>query len=279
MNLVVDGGSVPSGEDPMGTETFQIGPEAAELYEAEFVPAIFAEWAPRLVAAAGVGEGDHVADIACGTGIVARHARAVVGPTGTVVGVDLNPAMLAVADRVTDDVELRQGDAADLPLADGAVDVALCQMALMFMPDRAAVVAEMARVARRTVGLLVPASIEDQPAYGRFTDVVTRHAGEEGAAMVGAYWSAGDPVAVRRLLADAGLEDGVLETAVGTASFASIDALVATEVEGSPLADRIDAATYEAIRVDCRDALAPWTTDDGRCEAPLTCHLAVAHLS
>lgn len=261
----------------MGTETFQISPEAAELYEAEFVPAIFAEWGPRLVSAAGVVLGDAVADIACGTGIVARHARAAVGPAGTVVGVDLNPAMLAVAARVADGVDLREGDAADLPLGDDEVDVALCQMALMFMPDHAAVVAEMARVARRTVGLLVPAAIEDQPAYGRFTDVVTHHAGEEGAAMVGAYWSAGDPVALRRLLADAGLGDGSLETIVGTASFASIDAFVATEVEGSPLVGRIDAATYEAIRVDCRDALVPWTTPDGRCEAPLTCHLAVAH--
>ena len=263
----------------MGTETFQISPAAAEHYEAAFVPAIFAEWAPRLVAAAEVAPGDTVADIACGTGIVARHARAAVGPAGTVVGVDLNPAMLAVAARVAGGVELREGDAADLPLADDAVDVALCQMALMFMPDRPAVVGELARVARRTVGLLVPAAIEDQPAYARFTDVVTRHAGPDGAAMVGTYWSAGDPAALRRLLADAGLVRETVQTVVGTASFASIDALVATEVEGSPLAERIDAATYEAIRVDCRDALAPWTTPDGRCEAPLTCHLAVAHLS
>ena len=36
------------------TETFQLSVAAAEAYEARFVPALFAEWAPRLVELAGV---------------------------------------------------------------------------------------------------------------------------------------------------------------------------------------------------------------------------------
>jgi ubiquinone/menaquinone biosynthesis C-methylase UbiE len=43
------------------------------------------------------GDADRVVDIACGTGIVARIAAVRVGPTGAVVGVDLNPGMLSVA--------------------------------------------------------------------------------------------------------------------------------------------------------------------------------------
>ena len=81
-------------------ETFQITPAQAEMYESTFVPAIFAQWAPLLLDAAEVRPAERVLDVACGTGILARTAAERVGPTGSVVGVDLNPAMLAVARRL-----------------------------------------------------------------------------------------------------------------------------------------------------------------------------------
>ena len=57
-----------------------------------------------------------------------------------------NEAMLDVARRVRPEIEWRQGDAAHLPFPDGSFDVALCQMAFMFFPDRTRVLREMARV-------------------------------------------------------------------------------------------------------------------------------------
>jgi hypothetical protein len=64
-------------------ETFQISASAAEIYESKFVPAIFGEWAPHLVEAAGVGPGQAVLDVACGTGVVARAAAGRMGGRGT----------------------------------------------------------------------------------------------------------------------------------------------------------------------------------------------------
>src|SRR5918995_168117 len=78
-------------------ETFEIPLDTAELYEAKFVPALFADWAPHVVDMGDVTAGQSVLDVACGTGIVARTAAARVAPEGRVVGVDLNPAMLAEA--------------------------------------------------------------------------------------------------------------------------------------------------------------------------------------
>ena len=82
---------------PETPESFQIPIEAAELYESAFVPGFFAQWAPILCEVAGVEPGGAVLDVACGTGIVARTAADIVGPTGTVIGLDVNEAMLAVA--------------------------------------------------------------------------------------------------------------------------------------------------------------------------------------
>lgn len=260
-------------EDDMSTETFQISPEAAEVYEASFVPGIFAAWAPRLVAFVEVETGDEVLDVACGTGIVARSAADVVGPTGRVTGLDVNQAMLDVARRVRPAVTWRQGDATALPFPDDAFDVVTCQMALMFIADRRRALEELARVARRRVGVVVPAALRDQPAYSRLTAVVAEHAGDDGAALMATYWSCGDLPWLTSLARGAGLGDLGTSTVTGTAVFPSAEALIATEVEGSPLLDRIDDATYTRIREDGVAALAQYRTPHGSVEAPLVCHL------
>ena len=137
------------------------------MYESQFVPALFAEWAPHLVEAGGVAPGQAVLDVACGTGVVARAAADRMGGLGRVVGLDLNEGMLTVAGRLRPDIEWRQGDAAALPFAPGSFDVVLCQSALMFFPDRAGALREMARVvtAGGTVAVQVWDQLEAQEGY------------------------------------------------------------------------------------------------------------------
>lgn len=262
------------------TEDFQVSVEAAEQYEARFVPAIFAEWAPLLCDIARVRAGQAVLDVACGTGIVARAAAERVGPTGRATGVDLNEGMLAVARRVRPDLEWRQGDVAALPFPDGSFDVALCQMALMFFPDRRAAVREMVRVARPggVVALAVPASLDAQPAYGPFVDMAVRVAGPEAASLLGAYWACGDLVGLCDSVASAGLEVSDTWTHLGTAAFDSPTRLAATEVEGSPLVDRISADAYARIRAGAEEVLAPFIGPTGRLDAPLRGHLVAARV-
>jgi SAM-dependent methyltransferase len=258
-------------------ETFQVAQSAAEIYESKFVPALFADWAPHLVDLAGVAPRQRVLDVACGTGIVARTVADRLQGTGTVVGVDLNDAMLIVARRVRPDLEWRQGDVAKLPFPDASFDVALCQMALMFFPDRPQALREMARVVGPggTVAIVVPGRLASQPAYGPFVEIAARHAGPEALSLLGAYWACGDVGELRSLFATAGLDVADVRTRLGTARFESIDDLVATEVEGSPLVERISREVYQRIREDARAALARFTTPTGA-EIPLEGHIVVA---
>lgn len=259
------------------TESFQIPIEAAEAYEAAFVPAFFAQWAPILCGAAVLTAGQRVLDVACGTGVVARTAADRVG-SGNVVGVDLNEAMLAVARRVRADIDWRQGDVAALPLPDGAFDAVVCQMALMFFPDRVRALREMARVLTPggTVAVLVPSSLDAQPAYGPFVDMASRHAGAEARSLLSTYFSCGDPDDLTGTFALAGLHVTSTSTHLGTARFPTVDALVTTEVDSTPLGKRITNDVYEAIRSGARNVLAPFTTSDGRLEAPFEVRVVAA---
>src|SRR6476620_5853359 len=112
---------------------------AREVYERELVPVIFGVWAPILVELAQPRPGERVVDVACGTGIVARIAATRVGPTGVVVGVDLNPGMLSVARSVasTDPrssapIQWQEASADKMPLPDSSFDVVYCQLGLQF---------------------------------------------------------------------------------------------------------------------------------------------------
>jgi ubiquinone/menaquinone biosynthesis C-methylase UbiE len=260
------------------SETFRLSAAAAELYEAQFVPALFAEWAPRLLDLAGVAPGQTVLDVACGTGIVARTVATRQRGQGRVVGLDLNEAMLDVARRVRPELEWRQGDAARLPFADAAFDVALCQMAFMFFPDRAQVLREMARVVipSGTVAFSVLSRLPAQPAYAPFVELAARHAGPEAIALLGTYFASGDLDELQRLVAAAGLREVTTRTYMGTVRCPSIDAFVATEVESTPLRERISDAVYAHIRDGARELLRRFTRPDGAAEIPLEGHVIAA---
>lgn len=259
------------------TETFQIPLAAAEIYEQRFVPALFAEWAPVLVDAAGVRPGHAVLDVACGTGVVTREVADRLGEITAVVGLDLNEAMLTVARRLRPELSWQRGDATALPFPPDTFDVVLCQMALMFFEPTTALT-EMARVARPggTVAVLVPASIGEQPAYSELVRVVTEEAGPDAAALMRTYWARGDADDLRRWCTEAGLADVEVQTHVRPARFASVDEMVTTEVESTPLAARLDEATYARIRARARDALARFETPERTVAAPLAARVVTS---
>lgn len=258
-------------------ESFRLSVEAAERYDAAFVPSLFAEWAPLVVDAANVQPGQAVLDVACGTGVVAREASNRIGERGRIVGLDLNDAMLVVARRIRPDIEWRQGDAMALPFEAATFDVVLCQAALMFMPDPQQAMREMARVVKATgtIAIQVWASREVQSGFKPFYDLVTRHAGPDAVDLISAYWTLGDLTRLRALRADAGLTVVSTTTRTGAIRLPSVDLYVTTEVESTPLIDRISPEVYQQIREEARVALAGFDADDGF-QMPIVGHVLTA---
>lgn len=99
----------------------------------------FAPVSERMLAAASIGAGQRVLDIACGTGEPALPAALQVGPNGFVLATDFSDAMLAVArekarDRGLSNVEFRRVDGEEMELG-ASFDAVLIRFGIMFMPD------------------------------------------------------------------------------------------------------------------------------------------------
>ncbi len=103
----------------------------------------------NLAVFAEIAEGDIVLDLGCGAGLDSFAATA-----RRVLGIDFSESMLRVASGAArecgqSNVSFAQAAAEKLPLADGAVDVALVNGIFNLNPNRAAIFAELARVVRK----------------------------------------------------------------------------------------------------------------------------------
>ena len=110
-----------------------------------------ANYKRRFLGLLEVRAGQTVVDIGCGPGTDLAAQADVVGPDGLVVGVDRDAAMLAEARRrLADRAEIvfRDGDAHDLPLADGSADRIRTDRVMQHLRDPARVLREAVRVLR-----------------------------------------------------------------------------------------------------------------------------------
>ena len=246
----------------------QVGSSAAEFYEEFFVPALFEEWVPRLVAAAGVRSGQRVLDVACGTGVATRAAARAVAPSGTAVGIDLNAAMIAVARGKAPELEWHEGAAEALPFDDASFDAVMSQFGLMFFADQAAALREMWRVLQPTGRLAVAVwgSLEQTPGYAGVTSLLSRLFGDAVADLLRSPYSLGDVGRLERLMAEAGVAQARVQLVPGTARFPSIRSWIECDVRGWTLADHIDDAQFERLVAEAEKELAHLVDAHGEVE-------------
>jgi len=238
----------------------------AEIYDEQFVPALFRPWAGVVVDAARVGAGQRVLDVACGTGVLACAAAERVGSGGSVVGLDANPQMLAVARRKPASVEWIDGRAESLPFADVNFDPVVSQFGLMFFDDRVAALREMVRVLRPGGRLAVAVcdAVEHSPGYAALAALLQRLFGDAVVNAFRAPFAIGDAALLQRLCEQAGVLRAEVAAHAGTVRFASIEALVSTERACVwTLGGLLDDAQFERLLSESQQALRPYLQADG----------------
>jgi SAM-dependent methyltransferase len=238
----------------------------AEVYEEQFVPALFQQWGPVIAAAAAVGQGERVLDVACGTGVLACAASGRVGSTGGVVGLDVSSEMLAVAKRKSTAVIWQEGRAEALPFADSSFDAVVSQFGLMFFADPVGGLREMWRVLRPggRLAVAVCASLEHSPGYAMLAELLEHHFGTGVADAFRAPFRLGDPEQLRALGSAAGLNQPRVVQHEGAVRFGSIEALVSAERACVwTLGGLLDDAQFAQLLAAAEERLRPFQAADG----------------
>jgi SAM-dependent methyltransferase len=241
----------------------------AEIYDACLVPALFEAWGAVIADVAGIGPGQRVLDVACGTGVLACAASQRVGPGGSVVGLDVNPQMLAVARRKRANVSWVQGRAEAMPFLEGEFDAVVSQFGFMFFDDRPGALREMMRVLRPGGQLAVAVcdALAHSPGYAALAALLQQLFGAVVADAFRAPFALGDAALLRSLCDQAGIAGAQVTPCAGTVRFTSIDALIATERACVwTLGGMLDDAQFERLREACKVALRGFAGADGRVE-------------
>ncbi len=266
----------------MTRNRFPLKGDAARAYETHKVPAIFEPLASRTLEHVEIRPEARVIDVACGTGIVARLAAPKAGPSGRVVGVDLNEHMLEVAraapDGQAETLTWQQGDVTALPFAADSFDVAFCQQGLQFFPDKAAALTEMRRVLGHDGRLAITVWNGPSPLFVAIAEALVRHIGETAAEKLLSPYALRDGAEIERLVREAGFGEVArrvltLERRIGAAS-TSIPGEIAGNPAGVDFAARAPA-TQERIVAEVAEDLAAYRTAEGFA-VPQESHLVVA---
>lgn len=200
---------------------------------------------------AGLEGAERVLDVGCGTGAItaelARCAR------GQVIGLDLDPQMVAFARQHDRGAQYEQGDALDLPYPEEHFDIVTCHYLLLWLRDPQLGVREMARVTRTGGSVLVCA----EPDYGGRLDWPELPVRDWQ--ILALRRQGADPLigrSLRRLFVEARLEPEVRVMAsvwdVGSirAEFEAEWAMLWQDIGGT-----VDAATFQAARSHARAAV------------------------
>jgi SAM-dependent methyltransferase len=128
---------------------YVLGHTNAELQRLIDQSRFFGELTSQVIRNSGLAEGMKVLDVGCGVGDVSFLAAEIVGPTGSVLGIDKSTDAIALAKKraIASDatqVKFQEGDILDLDV-EGEFDALIGRLILMYFPNPAEVLAALTK--------------------------------------------------------------------------------------------------------------------------------------
>jgi ubiquinone/menaquinone biosynthesis C-methylase UbiE len=246
------------GTRPKSDATYALGRSAGEDERLQLQARVYDPFTRQIFIDAGITPGMKVLDVGCGTGDVAFLVADLVGPSGTVVGLDINPAFLETAraratasDRTN--VSFLEADLREAPVPDD-FDAVVGRLVLIHVPNPAAGLRAACRHLRPggvvafdegdvTEGLI---AIPPSPLYARVARWIRLGLGQAGVEL-------GIAFKLRQIFLDAGLLDPHLHLYApmgGGPEWVGYEYLAQTIRSMVPLLVRYGIATEEEVDVD-----------------------------
>jgi ubiquinone/menaquinone biosynthesis C-methylase UbiE len=218
---------------------------------------------------ANIQPGERVLDVASGTGLISFEAAARVGPSGEVLGTDISDRMVetataAAAERGAGNVRFARMDAEALEVADGAFDVAVSALGILYCPDPLAACREMFR-ALRPGGRMAAAVWGERRRCG-WAEVFPIVESRVRSEVCPLFFQLGGGDTLRLTMAEAGFEDVRLERIPTVLSYDTADDALGAAFAGGPVAlaySRFDDATRSGAHAEYLASIAPFRDGDG----------------
>ncbi|KAL7895582.1 S-adenosyl-L-methionine-dependent methyltransferase [Trichoderma sp. SZMC 28014] len=146
------------------------------------------DYSKRFIEMADIREGDHILDLACGTGLEAVLAAPIVGDDGLVVGVDVTDEMLDVfriklqsSPPLARRVKLIRHDATDLPtcpeIQKGDFDKILCSNAFVLFDNPVKVLGQWREYLKPNGRMVIDVPHPHSFRHGVIMEIVAEHLG------------------------------------------------------------------------------------------------------
>jgi ubiquinone/menaquinone biosynthesis C-methylase UbiE len=259
---------------------FQLARAQAEAYEAHS-GVFMGPSAELMVDHASPGAGDVVLDLACGTGLIARAARSLVRPSGRVVAVDVNPAMLTAARALAGPgIEWFEAPAEAMPFEDAAFTHVLCQQGFQFFADPPASAREAHRVLRPDGTLL--ATVWATPGLNPYIETQLELLAELDPAAAPSARAATPPHAdemLASMASDAGFDEVTVSPLEHRVLLPDLRTFFFAQTSTTPWASAVSAlpaAEQQHLATEFAQRLAPCANPDGSHLVPFRSHLLVA---
>jgi ubiquinone/menaquinone biosynthesis C-methylase UbiE len=221
-------------KEQMPQNTFWSSSEVAERWQqdVERRRQDMAEATQRMLEAAGLKPGNHVLDIAAGTGDQSIFAARRVGPGGSVLAIDISAEMLNIAARVAQqegltNITMRVMDVEQLDLEDNAFDAVICRLGLMLLPHLQQALREIRRVLKPggKLAALVWSVPENNPLFSLPLAILSNYARGASSHRPNPF-ALSDPTVFERELTEAGFYGVITRALPFQSHYASLDAFL-----------------------------------------------------
>ena len=227
------------------------------------------QFIPPLLEAAEVSGKLELLDVGCGPGYVSAAAA----ERGAIpIGLDFSKEMIVIAKKMFPRIQFQEGDAQNLPFADGSFDRVVANFALLHLADPERACAEACRVLRAggKFGFSTWARLAENPFVKLVDDAIAAHATLDVDLPPGPpYYLFAGPEEFRKALVRAGFDGGsmtfkvhTIEWKVPSARFI-FEAELNAGVRTAGLLARQSPAQLKAIQFAIEKAVRPYAKDDG----------------
>jgi ubiquinone/menaquinone biosynthesis C-methylase UbiE len=268
------------GEEEMMHEQKEPAPQTQPWQSSEVVESwrqetqqrqqLMEEATQRLLDAAALKPGDHVLDIAAGTGDQSLLAARRVGSRGTVLATDLSEAMLKVAEQVAQqagvtNIATRVMDAEHLTLEDQSFDAVICRQGLMLVPHLKLALTEILRVLKPggKLAAQVWSAPEHNPLLSLPLTIMAKYTGGSPFSAPGPF-ALGDPAIFEQALTQAGFRDVSIQAVPLHFQAASAEAFIPTRRRlFADALERLSQEDQQRLLEEVRQALQPFEGPHG----------------